>query len=281
MINAEDLILTACKYIGTPYSKLDCQKFWEKTLSTLGLSIDLGGSNSWYRYIKNHGWVGTPEECKARYGCIPHGATLFIRENVSADTPDEFKNDNIGDITHMGVYTGMTGEEMCKIAEETGVENAQKYDFGNGAIHSSSSRGYVCTSKFSGKTIPNGGWNRVGLFTDKIIYPDIDPSQEPEPKPETAVVYAPSGKTVNMRSSPKTKSPLVERVPIRETVVILQPGDEWCRVQWNRFKGYMQTRFLIFNAIHSPVYSVTISGLTKEQAQALCREYPNTELSVG
>ncbi|MCE5344140.1 MAG: peptidoglycan-binding protein, partial [Eubacteriales bacterium] len=30
-------------------------------------------------------------------------------------------------------------------------------------IHASSSRGMVAQSAFTGKTIPNGGWNRVGL----------------------------------------------------------------------------------------------------------------------
>lgn len=128
-----------------------------------------------------------------------------------------------------------------------------------------------------------GKWGYAAEWKKEYISnnPVPDPEPGPEPEPKTAVVYAPAGSTVNMRSSPKTSSPLVERVPIGETVDILQPGDEWCRVQWNGFKGYMQTRFLIFDVIPAPVYTVTISGLTKEQAEILCREYSNTELSVG
>ena len=76
------------------------------------------------------------------FGSVPKGALLFIREDVSASTPGKFRSDGIGDITHMGVKTGR----------------------GDGAIHSSHSRGCVCTSKFRDRTIPNGGWNRVGLL---------------------------------------------------------------------------------------------------------------------
>ena len=124
-------------------------------------------------------------------------------------------------------------------------------------------------------------WKKEYISNSPVPEPEPGPEPQPDPEPKTAIVYAPTGNTVNMRSSPKTTSPLVERVPIGETVVILQFGDEWCRVQWKWFKGYMQTRFLIFNEIPAPIYTVTISGLTKEQAEILCSEYPNTELSVG
>ena len=163
MIDAKDLARSGCKYLGTPYKTMDCQKFWEKMLEDCGLKMDLGGSNSWYRYIMEHGWCGTPEECKKEFGCVPQGATLFIREDVSESTPEQFRHDGIGDITHMGDYTAMTGAEMVQLATEAGVKDAAQYNHGDGAIHSSSSRGGVNTSKFAGKTIPNGGWNRVGL----------------------------------------------------------------------------------------------------------------------
>ena len=50
--------------------------------------------------------------------------------------------DGLGNASHVGVVTGA----------------------GKGVIHASASRGCVCESEFKGKTIPNGGWNRVGLM---------------------------------------------------------------------------------------------------------------------
>ena len=176
MVDAKELARAGCKYLGTPYKTMDCQKFWEKILADCGLKMDLGGSNSWYRYMMEHGWCGTPEECKKTFGGIPQGATLFIREDVSESTPAQFRDDGIGDITHMGEYTAMSGEEMVRIAKEAGVEDAYAFNFGNGALHSSSTKGGVFTSKFEGKTIQNGGWNRVGLLLDKIGYGNIQDS---------------------------------------------------------------------------------------------------------
>ena len=141
MIIAKELARAGCSYLGTPYNRMDCQAFWERVLADCGLSMDLGGSNSWYRHILEHGWTGTPEECKARFGSIPDGAFLFILEQDGKE-PAKYRRDGIGNASHIGIKTGK----------------------GQGAIHSSSSRGCVCESVFNDRTIRNGGWNRVGLW---------------------------------------------------------------------------------------------------------------------
>jgi len=130
------------KYLGRKYEEMDCQGFVERCMADVGYPRDLGGSNSWYRECMKNGWVGSPEECAKEFGSVPKGALLFILEAVSVSTSAKFRNDGVGDATHMGIVTGR----------------------GDGAIHSSKSRGGVVTSKFKGKTIPNGGWNRVGLL---------------------------------------------------------------------------------------------------------------------
>ena len=76
---------------------------------------------------------------------IPNGAFLFILEQDGGE-PAKYRADGIGNASHMGIKTGI----------------------GEGAIHSSKSRGCVCTSVFRDKSI-NGGWNRVGLW-DAIDY---------------------------------------------------------------------------------------------------------------
>ena len=127
------------KYIGRTYSQMDCQAFVEQCLADAGLSVDLPGSNAWYRTMT---WVGTPEECRAMFGSIPVGAFLFILEQNGRE-PEKYKADGIGNASHIGLYIGRE----------------------SGAIHSSYSRNGVCYSYFAGSTI-NGGWNRVGLWNE-------------------------------------------------------------------------------------------------------------------
>ena len=75
---------------------------------------------------------------------------------------------------------------------------------------------------------------------------------------------------------------MVERVPVGETVDILQYADDWCKVKWKWFKGYMMTRFLVFDGdVPSVYYTVTIPGLTKEQAETLLMDYPNGHMTAG
>ena len=250
------------KYLGRSYQEMDCQAFVEKCMADVGYRKDLGGSNSWYRECMKHGWVGSPEECAKEFGSVPKGALLFILEAVGPKTPAKFRNDGIGDVTHMGIVTGR----------------------GDGAIHSSQSRGGVVTSKFKGKTIQNGGWNRVGLLEEfeygtagtvflvqhssnekgRPLVPQhssnekgrpLVPTGEAEGLDEgdltcgaqkdmvmTGIVTAETGRTVNLRKTRGGK--LIERIPIGTEVEILDYGAEWCRVKAGRYTGWMMTEFI-------------------------------------
>ena len=237
---AADMIRAAPRFLGVPYSTMDCQAFVEAALKEIGISENLPGSNAWYRHMT---WVGTPEECKASFGKIPPGAFLFILEHDGKE-PEKYKSDGIGNASHIGIYTGMTGAEMVRIADEAGIVNALKYDFGNGAIHSSQSRGFVCTSNFKGKAI-DGGWNRVGLW-DKLSY-DINIPGEPEEgvTPVTATVNGPNGETVFLRGKPSAKVPYICRVPSGAKVQMVgEDQNGWTAVNYNGQKGYMKTEFL-------------------------------------
>ena len=236
---ATDLIRAAPKFLGVPYSELDCQAFVEAVLKEIGIWENLPGSNAWYRHMT---WVGTPEECKASFGKIPPGAFLFILSHNGKE-PEKYKPDGIGNASHIGIYTGMTGYEMVQIAKNAGVENAAKYDFGKGAIHSSQSRGFVCTSNFKGKAI-DGGWNRVGLW-DKLSY-DIDIPGEPEEgvTPVTATVNGPNGETVFLRTKPSSQASWICRVPTGTEVETGENKNGWTAVSYNGQRGYMMSKFL-------------------------------------
>lgn len=226
------------KYLGRSYKEMDCQAFVEQCMADCGLKMDLGGSNSWFREVMKNGWTGTPEDCVREIGSIPKGALLFILEDVGPKTPEKFRHDGIGDVTHIGIKTGR----------------------GDGAIHSSSSKGCVATSVFKDKTIRNGGWNRVGLY-NRFTYGKTvdwilnhigigkDPSQNGggEEIPMEVVVWSENGGNVKMRQSTDPKSmayALWDDIPTGTTVEVISSGDKWSRIQANGKTGWMMSEFL-------------------------------------
>ena len=232
MKSANDLIRVAPNYLGVPYSHLDCQAFVERCLRDIGIDKNLPGSNAWYREVKGHGWVGTPEECKKQYGTIPPGAFLFIL-NQDGKEPEKYKGDGIGNASHIGIYTGMSGSEMVRIALDGGVSDASKWNFGDGAIHSSASRGAVCTSNFKGKSI-SGGWNRVGVW-DQIDYGggNVDPYQ-------ARVVDG----ALNLREAPSKSANRIIQIPDGSVVTVLDESGGWSKVQYSAFEGYAMSEYL-------------------------------------
>lgn len=174
VIEGAKLVQAAVKYLGRSYSEMDCQAFPERALKDCGLDINLAGSNTWIREVMKNGAVMTPEECVRQLGKVPQGAFLFIVEQDGKE-PEKYRGDGIGNASHMGFSTDETADEMmayCLARISSAAERKkfiEKVSHGNGAIHSSSSRGCVCTSKFAGRTIQGGGWNRVGLW-NKIAY---------------------------------------------------------------------------------------------------------------
>lgn len=248
-VKAKTIIYTAPKYLGVPYSTMDCQAFVEKVLKDCGIKKNLEGSNTWYRFALENGWVGSPEECRKKFGKIPKGAFLFILKKDGKE-PEKYKNDGIGNASHIGIYTGQSAGEMLDeafAAQE--IEDADerraliiKASHGDGAINSSYKWECVATSNFEGKSI-NGGWNRVWLWTDMIDYDE----EEDQGKMELAKVVLPvgsSGKTVNMREGPNIKYGIEARVPVGQMVSILEDQGQWCKIQYDYKTGWMQSNYL-------------------------------------
>lgn len=268
--SAELVSMQGDKYLGTPYTTMDCQAFAERCLKDAGLDKNLAGSNAWYRECRKNGWVGSPEDCRRKFGKIPKGAFLFIHKFDGGEVKKGYK-DGLGNASHMGLYTGR----------------------GKGAIHSSSSRGCVAESAFSGKTIPNGGWNTVGLW-NKLDYGDAinqklrgddgvgilndiinhaaQGVQQALQQPTTAtdlgstnnnpsvtpaatqavtgglkrVVTATSGNTVRVRKKPGGDT--ITALPVGTEVTALEgytdkSGTEWTKVEFSA-TGWMMSKFL-------------------------------------
>ena len=236
MIKASDLATVGCRYLGTPYSVMDCQAFVEKCLKDLGLKKDLAGSNAWYREIMRNGWVGSPEECKKLHGFIPPGSFLFILQQDGKE-PSKYQGDGIGNASHIGIYTALSGSEMVRIAKEDGDAIAGGYNYGDGAINSSSSRAAVCTSKFSGKSI-NGGWNRVGLWNQ------IDYGFGGNTEMNTMIVSTPDGGTLNMREQPSKNADIIARIPNGTPVDVIGTTTDWYKLDYNGKEGWVMSKYL-------------------------------------
>ena len=233
MVDGKELGDAGFKYIGVSYSQMDCQAFVEQCLRDCGLEKNLAGSNAWFREVYKNGAIMTPEECVSQLGTVPKGAFLFILEQDGKE-PEKYKPDGLGNASHIGLCTRPRGE---------------------GAIHSSASRGCVCESKFKNKSI-SGGWNRVGLW-DKVSYDYTDggsgsggggSSPDPEPVVEDPVyktVFAENGKPVNMRKRPSTKSALVDKVPVGGIVEQQKEDGIWAYIKWNGKYGWMLSCFLV------------------------------------
>ena len=123
---------------GMSLQGMDCQGLVEYCLIQAGVpkaECGLAGSNAhWRRCV----WRGTPDECKAAFGCIPGGAALFI-VNDDGGEPAKYQGDGLGNASHIGLWLDDT------------------------SIAASASCGQVIESNFAGKAI-NGGWNMIGLL---------------------------------------------------------------------------------------------------------------------
>ena len=212
MIDARQLARAGFTYLGRLYSEMDCQAFVERCLRDCGCSLDLPGSNAWFRKMT---WTGTPEECSRKYGHIPVGAFLFILNNDGKE-PEKYKSDGIGNASHIGIYTGT----------------------GKGAIHSSYSKGCVVESSFRGHTI-HGGWNRVGLW--EMVRYDVDIKGVESMDTYEAVVI---GGKLNLRATTSATSERLASIPKGSRVTVSKEDGAWSFVAWNGLSGWVMSEFL-------------------------------------
>ena len=253
---------------GMSLSGMDCQGLVEYCLIQAGVpksECNLGGSNAHWRACM---WRGTPEECVARFGEVPDGAVVFIVSGDGGEAARGYKDD-LGNAEHMGLV--LRGR----------------------ALHASASRNKVAESVFNDKTIPNGGWNAVGL----LPWVDYGYSMPDEHKPSipaivtatTATVTASHGSTVKMRQKPSKRCNLYWDVPVGAAIEIRGPETKgWYPVRYGGRNGYMATEFVRItqeptssmpdkdpSTSKSANYAAEIYDLTYEQAEAIRAQYPH------
>ena len=284
--SAEEFSRAGDQFLGKPYAEMDCQEFVERCLRSAGCVLDLKGSNAWFRRVSDEGWTGTPEDCVREFGCVPEGAFLFIHAFDGGEEKRGY-HDGKGNAGHIGIKTGR----------------------GKGAVHSSSSRGCVAESAFHDRTVPNGGWNMIGLWHrmdyGKTVNWLLEHSTAGQPMPEqerkrmALTVKSPDGGPVNLRKSPGRSAALVERIPCGTEAELLDSAGDWSKIRVAGKTGWMMSQFLcetppaggdgktcgmpqLPDETSPPAgvektadkrYSVTVSGLTLEQAREFCRSW--------
>lgn len=237
-MTGQELANAGYKYLGTPYSTMDCQAFVEKCLSDGGIYKNLAGSNAWYRFVMRDGWVGTPEECKKKFGVIPVGAFLFILSQDGKE-PSKYKGDGIGNVSHIGIYTGK----------------------GAGAINSSASHGCVCESTFKGKSI-NGGWNRVGLWKAIDYGETVNSILNGGTKPVKVTFKAKViGGGLNLRAEKSQSSERLCQIPDGTIVTVTEEDGSWSKTSYNGQTGWVVSMYLEEISPSSDTVSVSRSEL--------------------
>jgi hypothetical protein len=133
------------------------------------------------------------------------------------------------------------------------------------------------TSPTAQKDTKLKGWSYFG----ELPWVQYDtPEPQPEPEYQTATVYAENGKPVKMRAKPSVSCNLYWEVPCGEEVIVDDEGEEWSRITWNDRMGYMMTRFLLFSD-PGELVTVTIPGLTMQEAEKLLESYPDGYITAG
>lgn len=87
------------KYIGIPYTTLDCQALMEQVLKDLGIKYNWRGSNHMWReaLYEKHKITDWNE--------VPKGAWIFDVRNDGGEKKHDYK-DNEGNACHVGIYLG-------------------------------------------------------------------------------------------------------------------------------------------------------------------------------
>ena len=202
----------------------------------------------------------------------------------------------VGDVVFKFYAPGDPGWNLPDKYRQGGSEDNGDYNdyYHIGVVKSVSPLEIIHMTSPSAKTDTKiGKWSRVASLKSQYISDSPEPTPPgPEPTPPTpepgeqATVYAENGKPVKMRARPSTGCSLYWEVNCGTIVDVLDRGDEWSKIKGQTRdglrQGYMMTKFLLFGD-DMPVeeVTVTISGLTIEQAEALKEEYPQAILTVG
>lgn len=127
-----------------------------------------------------------------------------------------YYNGDLLDYYHVGVVTSIEPLEINHCTSANGVD---------GIARDSSIR----------------GWTHFG----DLLMVDYEAEEEvPIVAMYTAIVTAPSGKTVNMRKRPDKEAEVLKKVPVGAEVDVLESASGWCKIRHENLIGYMMAEFV-------------------------------------
>lgn len=214
MLDLNKLCASAEECLGWPYVSpgtndargIDCSGLFVKCYRDQGASIYHGSNTIYRKYCSDKGKLTSVSQ-------LQRGMAVF---KWNPNTPAKF-DDGLGDFQHIGLVVSANPLRI---------------------IHASSAAGCVSTDTKRSK------WAYWGWLKDVARDGITSEPEKGDEEPMTAVVFAESGSTVNMRIRANASAALVERVPIGATVEVLGTGNKWSKVKYGVWTGYMMTQFL-------------------------------------
>ena len=214
---------------------MDCQGLVRWVMKACGLALPpKKGTNYMWRAALVE--KGTIAECVRRWGGVPLGALVFIRDYDGGEKARGYDDDE-GNVWH--VY--------MKIAEGK-------------LIHASAGNERVLTRDFADKEIGNGGPNTYGLLPG-VVYgggdgsPEGDEYEEPlyvedaaedgEPTAQPASRQPGAGEAMvatqegelRLRKEPDGKAKVIKGMPKGHIVKVLDFHGTWAKVEYADFRG--------------------------------------------
>jgi hypothetical protein len=215
---------------GSTRKGADCQGLVEGCIKEAGGKADYAGSNAMFRACHKSGNIWTLTQAQ-KLGKLKPGALVFILENDGKE-PSQYKADNLGNASHVGVYVGQSDTIW--------------------SVDASASAGKVRTRT---KRDAPRVWTHAG-YLPEIDY-GADSKQENLPiiesvlideaglaarGPYDAVVLESGAGRVRVRKSPGGE--YYGHISTGQIVRVVEEVPNWCKIQWKTGTYWMMSKYL-------------------------------------
>ena len=218
MLNINKMIDSAHECIGWPYESpgtndkngIDCSGMFVKMYRDQGAKIYHGSNTIFREYCSETGKITSAKDLQV-------GMAVFkCKPWTDADKGNKWYGTEPGNLSHIGFVTSVNPLEITH-----------------------------CTSPVAKTDSTIGKWAYWGKLKD-VDYGETIPDEKEEVV--VMVEYAKvKGGTLNMRSGKGTNYPRVAQIPNGATVAVVDHGNEWSKVTYNNYTGYVMTEFLSFD----------------------------------
>lgn len=143
--------------------------------------------------------------------------------------------------------------ETAVVATEYGALNMRSEARAGSMILTTIPKGTAVQVRSRGDTWTAVYYNGLSGFvvSSYLAFQQTDEAVDSIPSSDTATVVTPSG-SLNLRSEPRSGSPILATIPPYVQVTVHSYGAEWCHVTYLGTSGHVMTRFLRFDEVEVP-----------------------------